>query len=67
MSLGWLLEMLGGALLPDVISYAAAISASEKGMQWLAALASWQQMPRRQLQPHVISCSAAIRVREKGM
>ena len=55
------------SLPPEVISFDAVISASEKGMSWDTALGLLQEMPRWALQPDVISCSAAISACEKGM
>merc|ERR1739841_325877 len=52
-------------LVPDVISYSAAISACEKGGQWQVALGLLATMQEAALVPNVISYSAAISACEK--
>jgi pentatricopeptide repeat domain-containing protein 1 len=54
-------------LQPDVISYNAAISACEKGLQWEKALHFLSEMRTQGLQPDVISYNAAISACEKGL
>ena len=53
-------------LLPDVISYSAAISACEKGQQPQQALQLLLDMRLKGLLPNVISYSATISACEKG-
>ena len=53
-------------LTPTVVSYSAAMSASEKGKQWEVALALLQEMVRKELMPDVVSYSAAMSACEKG-
>jgi pentatricopeptide repeat protein len=45
---------------PNTISYSAAISACEKGMQWKEALRLLRDMASKGVQPNTISYSAAI-------
>ena len=54
-------------LMPNVVSWSAAISACEKGEQWEGALGLLQEMVHQLLTPDVVSWSAAIRACEKGM
>ena len=51
-------------LEPDLISYSVAISACEKGRQWMPALSLLQAMRSSQIERHVISYAAAIRAGE---
>merc|ERR1712190_431614 len=53
-------------LVPDVITYSAAISACEKGQRPQEALHLLQEMQLRGLVPDVITYSAAISACEKG-
>ena len=53
-------------LLPDVITYSAAISACEKGQKPQQALHLLQELQLRGLLPDVITYSAAIRACENG-
>ena len=63
----WLLEeMRHQGLLPDVITYSAAISACEKGKQADGALQLMQEMRHQGLLPDIITYSAAISASEKG-
>ena len=48
------------AVLPNVISYAAAISACEKGPQWQQALSVLAAVQKTAVLPCVISYNAAI-------
>ena len=45
---------------PTAVTYGAAISACEKGLQWETALQLLKQMPEDNLQPNTIVYSAAI-------
>ena len=47
-------------MVPDVISFSAAISACEKGGQWERALSLLEDIKSRGVEPDVISFSAAI-------
>ena len=53
-------------LIPDVVSFSAAISACEKGKQWEAALGLLQEMVHQLLTPGVVSFNSAISACEKG-
>ena len=53
-------EMPSRGVVPDAISFSAAISACEKGGQWERALSLLEEMPSRGVEPDVISFSAAI-------
>ena len=59
-------QMLSQRLMPDGITYSAAISACEKGQKPQQALHLLQEMQLRGLLPNVITHNAAISVCEKG-
>ena len=59
-------ELLLRGLLPNVITYSAAISACEKGQQPPQAVQLLPDMRRKGLLPSVISYNAAISAREMG-
>ena len=59
-------EMLSQRLMPDGITYNAAISACEKGQKPQQALHLLQELQLRGLLPDVITYSAAISACEKG-
>ena len=52
---GLLQEMVHQLLTPNVVSWSAAVSACEKGMQWEGALGLLQEMPHQLLTPNVVS------------
>ncbi len=58
--------MREAGLVPNVITYNAAISACEKGEQWQKALGILAVMPEAGLVPNVITYNAAISACEKG-
>ena len=59
--------MLDGKLEPNVVSYNASISASEKGSQWGQALVLLREMMfDRRLESDVVSYNASISASEKG-
>ena len=47
--------------VPDVISFSAAISACEKGLQWSWALFLLSDMIRHGIDPNIITMNAAAR------
>ena len=55
------------AVVPDVISYNAAISACEKGQQWQQALSVLAEMQQTAVLPYVISYNAAISACDAGV
>ena len=59
--------MMSDHLLPDVITYSAAISACEKGVQWQRALGLLEMMLRAELVPDTFSYGAVFTACEKGM
>merc|ERR1711964_801450 len=60
-------EMKRHGLIPNVITYGAAISACEKGKNSELALQFLREMRASELSPNLISYSAAIGACEKGM
>ena len=61
-------EMLGRRLESDVVSHDASISACEKGLQWMQALALLREMLGCQrLESDFVSYSAGISACEKGL
>eukprot|EP00973_Karenia_brevis_P071854 9985775-Karenia_brevis.AAC.1 len=58
-------ELRREGLLPDMITFSAAISACEKGGQWERVAPLLDEMRRKDLVPNVISFSAAISACEK--
>ena len=64
--LGCLTVMQQTAVLPDVISCSAAISACGKCQQWQQALGVLAVTQQTAVLPNVTSCSAAISARGKG-
>ena len=59
--------MIHRLLTPIVVSYSAAMSACEKGMQWEEALGLLQEMVHQFLMPDVVSFSATISACAKGL
>ena len=59
-------EMRQWDLSPGVKSYSAAISACEKGFEWVLPLELFREMRQWELSPDVTSYSAAISTCEKG-
>jgi pentatricopeptide repeat domain-containing protein 1 len=53
-------------LVPDVITYTAAINACEKSMQWDMALCLLAVMQQAAVVPNIITYSAAISAGERG-
>ena len=64
--LGCLAVMLQTAVLPNVISCSAAVSACEKGQQWQQALGDLAVMQQAAVLPNVISYAAAISACVRG-
>ena len=58
--------MLKAKVVPDVISYSAAISACEKGGEWQKALKLFEAMLKATVAPNVFSYNATISACEKG-
>ena len=53
-------------LKPDVVSYSAAISAFEKGADWLLPIELLKEIRQWNMKPDLVSYSAAISACEKG-
>ena len=53
-------------LLPDVITYGALISVSEKGKQLERALETFEEMQQQRISSHVITYNALISAFEKA-
>lgn len=59
-------EVWSRHLKPDVISYSAALSACQKGEQWLAALTLLKEMRNQTIRPNEATYCTAISASEKG-
>ncbi len=59
-------EMSARRLESNFVNYNASISASEKGSQWVQALALLREMSDRRVESNVVSYSASISTSEKG-
>lgn len=60
MAVRLLAHMLMMQMEPNVVSFSAMISATEKGLHWQQALQCLQEMPNRKVCPNVVSISAAL-------
>ena len=54
------------AFFPTVVTFGAAISATERAAKWPEALLLLEDLGRRGLQPNVILCSSAVSACEKA-
>merc|ERR1712194_219860 len=60
------IAMFGRRLEPNVVSFNASTSASEKGSQWTQALTLLREMFGRRLDPDVVSHSSSVSASGKG-
>ena len=61
-----LLEIVHQSLLPNIISWSAAISACARGKYWEVAFRLLEEMMQETLKPNVVSCNSTVGACEKG-